>query len=98
MYGENINTMAIPIYRVLLYPVILYVDPYNMFIHYPLGAVPYTGSHYSSAKGPVYLNNVGCVGSESNLTECTRSHFGDVSTTCKAHLSYASVSCVAGEV
>jgi hypothetical protein len=40
------------------------------------------------------LNNVGCVGSESNLTECSHSYFGDVSSTCKAHLSDASVLCV----
>jgi hypothetical protein len=40
------------------------------------------------------LNNVGCVGSESNLTECSHSYFGDVSSTCKTHLYDVSVSCV----
>ena len=62
-----------------------------------LGAIPYSGSHYGPGEGPVYLNNVDCIGSENNLTECSHSYFGDVASTCRAHFSDSSVSCVTGE-
>ena len=60
------------------------------------GAIAHTGSHYGPGKGPVYLNNVGCIGSENNLTECSHGYFGDVSSTCRTHLSDVSVSCLTG--
>ena len=60
------------------------------------GAIAYTGSHYGPGNGPVYLSHLGCTGVESNLTDCSHSLFGDVSSTCQAHFSDASVLCPTG--
>ena len=68
---------------------------YQTLIH-PIGAAAFTGSHYGPGKGPVYLTRVGCTGSESNLTDCSHSLFGDVLSMCKTHFSDASVQCPAG--
>jgi hypothetical protein len=57
------------------------------------GAVAYTGSHYGPGMGPVLLNNLGCTGVESNLTDCSHSAFGVVSSACRTHLYDASVFC-----
>lgn len=64
--------------------------------HPYVGAVAFTGSHYGPGKGPVYLSNVRCTGSESNITKCSRSLFGDVPSACTAHFADASVLCPTG--
>ena len=62
-----------------------------------IGAVAYTGPHYGSGMGPVYLNELGCTGVESNLTDCSHSVFGVVSSACRTHLNDASVFCPTGK-
>ena len=52
-----------------------------------------TGSRYGTSKRPVFLDNVGCLGSENNLTECSHSQFGVVSSNCKSNSEHASVYC-----
>ena len=61
------------------------------------GAVAYTGSRYGPGTGPVYLNNIGCTGSENILANCSHTFFGDVSSSCRSHSYDASVSCATGE-
>ena len=60
------------------------------------GAVSYGGSHYGPGMGPVLLNYLGCTGVESNLTDCSHSAFGVVSSACRTHLYDASVFCPTG--
>ena len=61
------------------------------------GAVTYSESHYGPGKGPVFLNNVKCTGSERVLTNCSHGNFGVVSTACRRHTADVSVSCVTGK-
>ena len=65
-------------------------DFYNDFISV---AVAHTGRRYGTSKNPVFLDNTGCLGSENNLTECSRNRFGIVSSNCKSNTKYASVYC-----
>jgi len=37
------------------------------------GAVAFSNAHFGAGVGPIYLDNVHCSGSESNLTDCSRS-------------------------
>ena len=39
----------------------------------PTGAVAFTNAHFGAGVGPIYLDNVECSGSESNLTDCSSS-------------------------
>ena len=61
------------------------------------GAVSYSGSHHGPGMGPVLLNNLGCTGVESNLTDCSHSAFGVVSSACRTHLYDVSVFCPTGK-
>ena len=36
-------------------------------------AVPFSTAHFGAGTGTIYLDNVGCTGSENNLIDCTRS-------------------------
>ena len=36
-------------------------------------AVPFSNAHFGSGTGTIYLDNVGCTGSEANLIDCSRS-------------------------
>ena len=65
-------------------------DFYNDFIS---AAVVHTGPRYGTSKSPVFLDNTGCLGSENNLTECSRNRFGIVSSNCKSNTKYASIYC-----
>ena len=56
-------------------------------------ALSYTGARYGRGKGLVYLNNLQCSGSEQNLTECSRSNFGQVYSHCRDHSRDVSISC-----
>ena len=60
------------------------------------GATAYGGSHYGPGKGPVFLDNVICSGSENVLANCSHGQFGVVSITCRSHSVDASVSCATG--
>ena len=46
--------------------------------------------------GSVLLTNLGCTGVERNLSECSHSAFGVVSSLCKTHFYDASVFCPTG--
>ena len=39
----------------------------------PTAAVAFSNAHFGPGVGPIYLGNVHCSGSESNLTDCSRS-------------------------
>ena len=39
----------------------------------PTGAVAFTNAHFGAGVGPIYLNDVDCRGSETNLTDCSSS-------------------------
>ena len=39
------------------------------------GAVAFSAAHFGAGIGPIYLANVECSGSESNLTHCPHSSF-----------------------
>ena len=41
----------------------------------PTDAVALTGARFGAGAGPIYLDEVGCTGSESNLFNCSRSSF-----------------------
>ena len=62
-----------------------------------LGAKAFSGSHYGPGNGPVYLDDINCIGSEDMLVNCSRRYFGDISTNCKTHLEDASVLCTTGK-
>ena len=62
-----------------------------------LGARAFSGSHYGPGNGPVYLDDINCIGSEDSLVNCSRRLFGDISTNCKTHLEDASVLCTTGK-
>ena len=38
----------------------------------------YSNAHFGQGSGPILLKNVGCTGSESNLTNCTHDPIGEV--------------------
>ena len=63
-------------------------------IFYPcIGAIAYSGSRYGPGTGPVYLDDVGCTGSENMLTNCSRNYFGVVGSNCRSHFEDASILC-----
>ena len=72
------------------------IKSYKASLFLSKGAVAYTGSHHGPGMGPVLLNNLGCTGVESNLTDCSHSAFGVVSSACRTHLYDASVFCPTG--
>ena len=40
---------------------------------YATDAVAFGSAHFGAGAGTIYLDNVGCTGSENNLTDCPRS-------------------------
>ena len=55
----------------------------------PTDAVAFTNAHFGAGVGPIYLDNVDCSGSESNLTDCFRSFI----VSCYSHSEDAGVRC-----
>ena len=39
----------------------------------PTDVVAFTNAHFGAGTGTIYLDNVGCTGSENNLIDCPRS-------------------------
>ena len=44
-------------------------------LFYILDAVAYNTGQFGAGAGPIYLDNVACSGTESNLLDCSRSSF-----------------------
>ena len=44
-----------------------------LFITIPTDAVAFGNAHFGAGTGTIYLDNVGCTGSETNLNDCPRS-------------------------
>ena len=44
-----------------------------LFITIPTDAVAFSRAHFGAGTGTIYLDNVGCTGSENNLIDCSRS-------------------------
>ena len=57
------------------------------------GAIVYFWSHHGAGTGPVYLDDIRCLGFEDSLINCSRSNFGDVGVNCLDHSEDASVIC-----
>ena len=64
------------------------VDDIMCFGH--LDAVEFTSAHFGSGTGSIYLDSVGCSGSESRLIDCSRN---SVVTCSNGHLEDAGVRC-----
>ena len=62
------------------------------------GAIHHTNAYYGPGAGPVHMDGVVCSGSESSLSSCQYSLFGDVSSNCRSHFDDISVSCTSGIV
>ena len=60
---------------------------------YLSGAIAYIRSRHGAGTGPVYLDDIRCLGFEDSLINCSRSNFGDVSVNCLDHSEDASVFC-----
>ena len=41
-------------------------------IPYTTDAVAFSGAHFGAGTGLIYFDDVGCTGSETNLTDCSR--------------------------
>ena len=63
---------------------------------FQLDVVAFSNAHFGVGVGPIYLDNVGCSGSESNLTDCPRTfsvscysgHFEDAGVRCQGRFTY----------
>ena len=40
-------------------------------LHISTASVAFSNAHFGAGAGPIYLANIGCSGSESNLTDCS---------------------------
>ena len=58
-----------------------------------LGAIAHYGTSYVRGEGAVFLVNPSCSGSESALTNCSRTNLSDVTSVCKNHFNDAFAEC-----
>ncbi len=65
-------------------------DNIIMMTLFSLDVIGYSGARYGEGSGPIYLDNVDCLGNESRLTECTYTsgstcpHSQDAGVQCRA--------------
>ena len=43
------------------------------FVHTFAAGIAYSNAHFGAGTGTIYLDKVGCTGSENNLIDCSRS-------------------------
>ena len=58
---------------------IIYINERNNNIVYrclSTGAIAYSAAFYGQGTGPIYLDNVGCTGTESRLIDCSHRGIG----------------------
>ena len=46
-------------------------EGYFKQLHISTASVTFSNAHFGAGAGPIYLANVGCSGSEGNLTDCS---------------------------
>ena len=44
-------------------------------VHVPTGSVSFSSAHFGTGVGPIFLDDVGCTGSENKLTDCPSNFF-----------------------
>ena len=62
----------------------------------PTDAIAFSNAHFGAGTGPIYLDNVDCSGSESNLIDCQHSpsvycrygHNEDAGVRCQGKFAY----------
>eukprot|EP00731_Ephydatia_muelleri_P025698 Em0017g781a len=64
----------------------------NLPVEVAEGGVPYNDGYFGRSKRPVYLSNVQCLGSETNLIGCSHDHISSSSADCH-HTTDVGVSC-----
>ena len=67
---------------------------YGVLFFLFIAAIAVTGAAFGQGTGPVYLNSVGCTGTESSLLSCSHSVIG---VSC-SHSSDAGVVCPSGKL
>ena len=66
------------------------------------GAVAFSNAHFGAGSGTILLDDVGCTGSEANLTDCPQSssvycrygHTEDAGVRCQGLKKWHSASCI----
>ena len=59
----------------------------------PTDAVAFSSAHFGAGVGPIHLDNVGCTGSETNLTDCS---YDSIVICLRGHSEDAGVRCQGG--
>ena len=74
-----------------MYQACIYDHGNIAFALYLIDAVAFSNAHYGAGTGTIYLNNVGCTGSENNLIRCPHSssnncdHSEDAGVRCQGY-------------
>ena len=68
-----------------------------MFTFQCAGSIPYRYSYFGYGTGPIILDSVNCVGSESSITQCTHLGIGVAASYCY-HYYDVGVECPGGDV
>ena len=61
----------------------------------PTDAVAFSSAHFGVGAGPIHLDNVGCTGSETNLTDCS---YDSIVSCLRGHNEDAGVRCQGSSV
>lgn len=72
------------------------LNPCNLLLyHFLTGAVAYPDAFFGQGFGPIYFDDFLCVGTESNLLNCTNGGLNSIDG-CRGHLDDAGVRCAQG--